>query len=423
MSEEPIGQQPVIRRKPKRRGGGLSIRQLLYAILLFALLFGLLRLFKNHLDILFALAFGVGISFLVGFSFSLIRRRASFQEAFLALVETSHQTNLPLSLALRSFAPQCGYFYGQRLIRLAARLDAGIPLSDAVATTPGVLPLEQRVYFRVADFTGAEPGSLERIVRARTARMNAIRPLVDSLLYYMFVVWQISVILLFLSYSVAPKLQAIFADFGVALPGATSYFISMANGSSQTFFASPVLAMLVAISYRFSPFLLLMAILYVSFMFQSGRGLGLIGIFIPWITTGERAGILRGMGESIRAGKPIDECLETFAEWSMRRIVRRRCRLAAQAMTSGVDWVDALVGERIIKSSEVALIRSSVDAGRAAWAFEQLADAIENRQWYRYRLVSEIMGPIMTVFVASLVFFAGVAFFEPLVNLIQALAS
>lgn len=418
-----INERPGARPQHRRRGGGLSIRQLLYAILVFALFFGLIRLFENHIGLLIFLTVCFSITLLVGFSISLSKRKSGFQEAFLELIATSRRSGLPLGLALRSFAPQCGFFYGRRLVQLASRIESGIPLADAVAMTPGVLPLEQRVIFRVAEFNGSRADSLERISRARSTRMDALRPLFDTLIYYLFVVWQISGILMFLGYFIAPKMQAIFADFGIPLPTITSSFLQVATGTNITVTLFPFLMIFAMVGYQFAPLILFILIIYLSFLFHSGRGLGFFGRFIPWMTTGERAGLLRGLADTIRSQKPIDECLQIFSDWSMRRIVRRKAFRAQKAMIKGVDWLDALRDEHILKSNELELIRSASQCGRAAWALEQLADAIESRMWYRYRLTAEIMTPVLTIGVASLVFFSGMAFFTPLVRLIQALAS
>ncbi|MEI7921477.1 MAG: type II secretion system F family protein [Planctomycetota bacterium] len=399
------------RRSRSKRGGGLTIRSLILATVAFAILFSILKLFQNHLSALLILSFFFGISMIIGLSFTLARRKSGFQDAFLELIAISRRTSLPLEVGLRAFAPQCGRSYGRRLMMLANRLEAGVPLSDAVAITSGVMPLDQRVAFRVAEFAGSTTHSMERIVRVRQNRMEALRPIVDMSVYFLFVTMQIISVGGFLSYFISPRMQAIFNDFGMPLPKTFIAIQSIYSNSMISFFLS-----------NFG-ILAIIAIIYIPALFHSGRGMGFLGRFVPWITTGERASVLRGLADTIQAELPIDDCMLIFADWSMRGQLRRRAFRARRAMLQGVDWTQALHSEGLVKSSEVPLLKSSAESARACWALEQLADSIESRLWYRYRLLAELFSPLFTLFLASLVFLVGLAFFTPLVDLIRRLAS
>ncbi|MFM7132411.1 MAG: type II secretion system F family protein [bacterium] len=425
MPEPPDEVRTIIKRIPqrKRRGGGLSIRQLLFAVLVFSVAFAFIRLFENHLEILVGLTVAFTITLLFGLSVSLMRRRAGMQEAFLELVAISRRAGLPLGLGLMSFAPQSGWSYGRRLVRLAGNLDSGMSLSDGVAVTSGVLPLEQRVHFRVAEFNGSRADSLQRIADQRFRRIDALKPLIDSIVYYLIVIWQISLITIFLSYFIAPKMQAILENFGIAQPRITEVFLQLTSGTAFAFVSYPLLGFLLFASFRAIPLFVGFLIIYITYLFNSGRGMGFSGRFVPWMTTSERAGLLRGMADTIRCENPLDECLQIFADWSMRGLVRRRCIKARRAMLAGTDWIQSLVDEGIVKNQERALINSATEAGRASWALEQLADAIESRQWYRYQLINQFISPAMTFFVAGIVLLTAFAFFSPLVQIIKTLAS
>lgn len=394
-----------------KRGGGLSIQNLIFTVIAAALVFSIIKLFQNHLQALIILTFFFGISLLIGLSFTISRRKSGFQDAFLELVAIAHRTGLPLEVGLRAFSPQCGRSYGRRLVRLAHTLESGIPLGDAVAITPGVMPLDQRVAFRVAEFAGGTTESMDRIVRVRQSRMEALRPLVDMSVYFLLITTQVISIGGFLNYFIAPKMQAIFRDFGIPLPSSFYVFSRIYSSSTSVFIVSNI------------GLISLFAIMYIPALYHSGRGMGFLGRFVPWITTGERASVLRGLADTIRAEKPIDDCMLIFSDWSMRRQLRRRAFRARKAMLAGVNWLDALRGEGLIKSSEQPLLIASVESNRASWALEQLADAIESRLWYRCRILSELFSPVFTILVASLVILVGFAFFSPLIELIRRLAS
>lgn len=408
--------------KRKRRGKGFSIRQLLYIILYFSVGFAVLRLFQNHLGLLAVLTMAFLITLSFGLSVSLMRRRAGMQEAFLELVAISRRSGLPLDLGILSFAPQCGRSYGLRLVRLSSNLDSGMTLSDAVAVTPGVLPLELRVHFRVAEFNGSRAESLQLIAENRFRRIESLKPLVDNIVYYLIVGWQISIIIMFLSLFIAPKQQAILKDFGLNQPAVTDQFFQITSGTAFEFLKFPLLGIILFASLRCMPLILGFLVIYVTFLFNSGRGMGFIGKFVPWMTTSERAGILRGLADTIRAENSLDECLNIFAEWSMRGEVRRRCVRARRAMLAGVDWLQSLLDEGLLKNQERLLVANAAQAGRASWALDQLADAIESRQWYRYRLINQLISPVVTFLVAGIVLFIAYAFFLPLVQMIKVLS-
>ena len=165
-----------------------------------------------------------------------------------------------------------------------------------------------------------------------------------------------------------------------------------------------------------------MLIVYLIVLSRGGSGLGLFGWFVPGLTTGERATVLRGLAETIRHQKPIDESLRIFGDWSLRGNVRRRCRLARQAVVSGVDWVDALAGEGLVRRCEVPLLKAASAAGQPAESLESLADAIQSRQWYRWRIFADMAQPVLTFAFAMLVLLLCYAIFEPFVSLIRRLA-
>ena len=401
---------PKARRRIKR-GGGLSIQNLIFAVVAAALIFSIIKLFQNHLQALFILSFFFAISLMIGLSFTISRRKSGFQDAFLELVAIAHRTGLPLEIGLRAFSPQCGRSYGRRLVRLAQTMESGIPLADAVAITPGVMPLDQRVAFRVAEFAGGTTESMDRIVRVRQSRMEALRPLVDISVYFLMVTTQVISIGGFLNYFIAPKMQAIFNDFGISLPTSFTVFTYVYSSSASVFIVSNI------------GFFAVVAIMYIPALYHSGRGMGFLGRFVPWITTSERASVLRGLADTIKAEKPIDDCMLIFSDWSMRGQLRRRAFRARRAMLAGVDWLDALRVEGLIKSSEQPLLKASAESNRASWALEQLADAIESRLWYRCRILTEIFSPIFTMLISSLVILVGLAFFSPLIELIRRLAS
>lgn len=400
-------------RPGKKRGRGFSINSMLALMVLFAVAFALMRLFRDHLDVLLAIVIGFLISSLMGMGFVAARRKAALQEAFLSLVAASRRGQLPITGGLIAFARQCGHAgFRRRLVRLAYSMDKGVTLPDAVQDTRGVLPRELAASFRVVESTDGGSDAMLRLSDLRNRRIEAFNPLMGMAVYFLALSFQFLLIATFLVENVWPRFQAIMADFGSSSPPVTDAVLGVLT---DTFRFGSVLWITLFLGIP-------VLVVYLLVLSRSGSGLGIFGWFLPGVTAGERATVLRGLAETIRHQKPLDDTLRIFGDWSLRGNVRRRCRLARQAVVSGVGWVDALAGEGLVRSSEVPLLKAASAAGQPAETLESLADAIQSRQWYRWRIFADMAQPVLTFAFATLVLLLCYAIFEPFVSIIRRLA-
>ncbi len=401
-------------RPGKKRGRGISINALLLMMVVFAVAFALIRLFRDHLDVLLAIVIGFSISTLLGLGFVAARRKAALQEAFLSLVAASRRGRLPITGGLMAFARQCGHAgFRRRLVRLAYSLDKGSYLSDAVHDTRGVLPRELSASFRVVESTDGGSDAMVRLSDLRNRRIEAFNPLLGMVIYFLALSFQFLLISTYLVVFVWPRFQAIMADFGTSSPPFTAAVLAV---FTDYFRFGGVLWFTLIIGIP-------VLTIYLIVLSRGGSGLGLFGWFVPGVTTGERAAVLRGLAQTIRHDKPLDETLRLFGDWALRGNVRRRCRLARQAVISGVDWVDALAGEGLVRRCEVPLLKAANSAGLPAATLESLSDAIQSRQWYRWRIFADMAQPVLTSAFAMLVLLLCYSIFEPFVSIIRGLAS
>lgn len=400
-------------RPGKKRGRGFSINSMLAMMVLFAVAFALIRLFRDHLDVLLAIVIGFLISSLVGMGFVAARRKAALQEAFLSLVAASRRGRLPITAGLIAFARQCGHRgFRRRMVRLAYSLEKGVNLPDAVQDARGVLPRELAASFRVVESTDGGSDAMLRLTDLRNRRIEAFNPLTGMVVYFLALSFQFLLIATYLVEFIWPRFQAIMADFGTSSPPVTGFVLGVLT--EYLHFGSLLwITLIIGIP---------VLIVYLIVLSRGGAGLGVFGWLVPGVTAGERATVLRGVAETIRHQKPLDDTLRIFGDWSLRGNVRRRCRLARQAVVSGVDWVDALAGEGFIRRCEVPLLKAASAAGQPADTLESLADAIQSRQWYRWRIFADMAQPVLTFVFAVLVLLLCYAIFEPFVSLIRRLA-
>ncbi len=403
-------------RKIRKRGRGLSIRFLLTITIFVAIAFAIVREFRNHLELLVGLTICFSISVAIGMAFVAVRRKAALQEAFLALLAASRRVGLPVAEGAKAFARQCGSRgYRRRLVRFSGEVANGIPVPDAVMSVRGLIPRENGASFRAIEATSGSEKAYARLMEVRNATIEALDPLVNLISYYLVLAMQFVILTAFLIEYVQPKFVAILGDFGMTQqPSTASAILDFLRDRLilSSFGWRVALMILVPLSF-----------VYLVILSRGGKGLGFLGAFVPFLTTGERAMVLRGLAESFRTNTPVEETMRIFADWSLRGLLRRRCRLARQAMISGVDWVDALAGEGLLLRNEVPLARAAVRSGNVGNTLENLADSIQSRQWYRWRLLADVANPVLTILFSFMVLLVCWTFFVPLVNLIQRLAT
>lgn len=402
-------------RQRRKRGRGLSIRSLLTITAILSIFFAVVRQFRGHIELLIGSTILFLVTLAIGLAFVAARRKAALQQSFLALIAASRRAGLPVEAGARAFARECGNRkYRNTLIRFSNEVRQGMAMPDAVVSVRGLIPPDQRASFRAIEATSGSERAFARLVEVRNAMIEALNPPLNMIFYFLSLTIQIVSIVSFIIYFIYPKFEAICTDFGIPLLSTSNTLLIMLSDAliKNTLGIRLGLA-LVSIA----------AFIYLVFLSRSGNGLGLFGMFVPFLTTGERAMVLRGLAEAFRSQTPLDETLRVFADWSLRGLARRRCRLARQAMISGVDWVDALAAEGLLRRCEVPLAHASIRAGNTGDTLEALADSIQSRQWYRWRLTANVASPAMTIAASLVVLLVCWTFFSPLLHIIRRLAS
>ncbi len=91
--------------------------------------------------------------------------------------------------------------------------------------------------------------------------------------------------------------------------------------------------------------------------------------------------------------------------------------------TQGVEWTEALFENGLLTPSDVGVLASAQRAGNLAWALRELAETGERRWAYRLQAWSQLLFVLTMLVLGLLVFVLAVAFFLPLITLIERLAS
>src|SRR5262249_47459697 len=132
--------------------------------------------------------------------------------------------------------------------------------------------------------------------------------------------------------------------------------------------------------------------------------------------------ILRALALTAEGRKPILAGIATLSQAYPSRWVRRRLVEGRRDVERGGDWVESLGDHGLIRPSDEAVLTSAQRAGNLGWALAELAEANERRLGYRLQLWLQLLFPALVFALGLLVFVMAVAYFSPIVKLIEVLS-
>jgi protein transport protein HofC len=395
------------REPPPRSSGGLRLQTLMFGVVVCALLAWLAV--TAHLAIVAALVLLI-VLFAGAFTVLLVRRGGMQQDSLLWSLAIASERSLPLAPAALAFEDHYGSSYRWRVQLFASLLDQGVPLPAALDRVPGLMSREAQVLVRTGHATGTLPQALREAARLRSVRKSAWGEAASKFVYLGMVILSLQTISSFILYFIVPKFEAIFKDFGVKLPPVTVVTIQ----ASRTVIVHPVVLIPV---YLFEVAALCLLPLALFNVFQWD-----LPLFDALFRRRHTALLLRSLALAVEGGRPVGPTLEALATDYPSSWVRRRLRSAAVDTQLGSDWLNSLERRGLLGPSDAAVLASAERAGNLVWALREMAGSNERRLGYRVRVASQIIFPLVVAALGGLVFFMAVAYFSPLVVLIERLA-
>jgi type IV pilus assembly protein PilC len=131
--------------------------------------------------------------------------------------------------------------------------------------------------------------------------------------------------------------------------------------------------------------------------------------------------VLRALSVVIEANRPMATGLAIVAAHYPTRWIRRRLTKAERDVRLGADWIDALWRAGIIRRSDAEVLASAASVGNLAWACRELADTADRRQQLRLQILIQTLFPIAVILMGLTIGFLCLAYFVPIVTLIQRL--
>ncbi|CAN5130603.1 type II secretion system F family protein [soil metagenome] len=297
--------------------------------------------------------------------------------------------------------------YDKKVAALREHLYEGLPLSEALRLSPGVLSDEARLDIRVGTESNRLKLSLERADRERLA--GAWIELVPRVAYPFAVFMVLISVNTFAIVMLVPKFKKIFDEFGMKMPEVSKTFIGFATWLSDYAYIFVILklaALLAFIQFFLSP----------TFRWR----MPLLGRYYRADVQGR---VLRSLGLLFEAEAPAKDALDFLADSEeLPGVVRRKLGKAADQSAAGEPLATVLVNNDLLPKSMAPLIIAAEKTQTLPWALRELGEHLSLRALRTVRRATLILSPLVLVVLGVGVGFTCVALFLPLVQLLIGLS-
>jgi type II secretory pathway component PulF len=340
----------------------------------------------------------------------LVRRAATQQESLLWSLSVAADRSMPLAPAVLAFADQYGRSFRWRAQLLASLLNEGTSLPDALDRVPRLLSRDAEVLVRTGWSSGTLARSLREAAASRSLRQAAWGSAAARFAYLGWVLLTMQTVIGFILFFITPKFEAIFRDFGVPLPEVTILSIDIGHMFIRWGWLTLPLVLFEVACLVVLPFALLNVFLWD------------IPLFDSLLRRRHTTLVLRALGLTVGGRRPIGEGIEALSREYPSEWVRKRLRRVNEDVRQGRDWIESLADRSLIGPADAAVLEAAARVGNLEWALREMADANERRLGYWLQFWLQMLFPFLVLVLGVVAFFFAVAYFAPLVRLLEVLA-
>jgi type II secretory pathway component PulF len=397
---------------PAPRPHAWRLRHMVYLIAALAIVFWVLLMLADARAVGAVLFMG-GIVFcfasVMGVTVILARAGATRQDALLSVLAIAAERGMSLAPAILAFADQYRGLSYRRLMSVAAWINWGTSLPEALERSRKLVSRDAILLTWVGHAAGTLPRALRMAANTRSNQLPIWAAISARLSYIMALLLAMQTITGFIMYFIVPKFEAIFKDFGVSLPQIT-IFVIHASHLTIKFGWLAILFVLGEVG--------LLVFLPLSFLSWSNYS---VPLFDRLLGRRHTALVLRSLALTVEGDKPIALGLSMLTQHYPTWWVRSRLLSVEKEVSQGADWIESLRYHHVIRRADADVLRSAAEVGNLAWALMELAESVERRLATRFQLMVQTLFPIVVVALGLLVFIMAVAYFLPLVTLITEL--
>lgn len=354
------------------------------------------------------------------------------QEEFLFVLKTAADSQAPIESVLKAYLRDRphdevyrfwlstlltfvfpGYYwvhkqrsYDSRLSKLAAMMQSGASLNQALLYTPGVVSRETALAVTVGQFSGNLALALSRLPDRRFALqwLQLLPRLVYPLIVVLVMLAAVSFIVIF----IIPKFERIFLDFKMKLPYESELLIAVSRWWSKYWYVP-----------AFAGFALIISINGLILSSQVRWYFPVVGSLYRLYARGQ---FLQMLGLMLESGKPLPEILGCIlASGLLPSAVAGRTHRLMRLLQQGEPLPESLVRVGLATEAQRALIVSAEKAQNLPWALQSLGDSSVRRAAQITQRLSAVIFPLLVLLCSICVGFIAVAVFSPLVALLEGL--
>jgi type IV pilus assembly protein PilC len=292
--------------------------------------------------------------------------------------------------------------FDYKVQRVAALLDSGLSLHQALAAVPGVASWETILAAAVGETTGKLAPCLRSVPKWRLATVWL--DLVPRFFYPLLVLMTILALVSFHMVFIFPKFEKIFADFKMRLPGSTEFLLGFSR---------------FAIKFSLVPLGLLLAIGVVALLFSSASARWYFPV-VGWMYRMQVQGrTLKMLGLLLETGQSVSRALEVLAESGyFQGLILRRLQKVRDKVQGGANLEDELHREGFLPRSMLPLLRTAEKTRSLPWVFSELGELQARRTVESAQRFAMALFPLTILGTGLVVGFVVLSMFSPLLDLI-----
>ncbi len=331
---------------------------------------------------------------------------------FTRQLATMIDAGLPLVQCLDILASQSdNKIFGKTLHDVKSSVESGSTFSDALARHPKVF---DELYVNLVA-AGEVGGILDTILgRLATYIEKAVklkRQVKSAMVYPIAIMCVAIIVVVVMLTKVIPVFENMYKEFkGATLPAPTQFVIKLSNGfmANWYWFAGAFVALIVGLTA----------------MLRSNRGreifdaailkFPIIGGVLRKIVV---ARFTRTLGTLLSSGVPILDSLEICAKTAGNRVVQRGLMFARAKISEGKDLASPLADTHVFPSMVVQMIGVGEQTGAMDQMLQKIADFYEDEVDVAVAAMTQLMEPVMMVFLGGVIGGLIVAMYLPVFEL------
>ncbi len=358
-----------------------------------------------------------------GGSFAIGKVKPAQLTTFTRQLSTLQDAGLPLLRSLQILEEQAKPGPLKNcLISVCEEVEGGSSLSEAMSKNPKAFNLLYVKMVNAGEIGGVLDIILQRLADFMEKSQRLKRKIKGALVYPVVVIIIALLILTAIMVFIIPKFEKIFAEFGVTLPGLTTWLINTSRWVAGT---NPMQQVPGWVILLLSPVL---ALIFWKLIRKAGPGRAAtdmlivhLPIFGKLVRKSTIARFTRTLGTLISAGVPILEAITITGETSGNYVYEKALRRVHDSIREGESFAGPLRESKVCDAIVVNMIDVGEETGDMDVMLMKIADNYDEEVDVAVQSLTRLIEPLMVVVLGGMIGTIVVAMFLPLVKMIESL--